>query len=305
MASKGYSPETRAIFDAMSRRMVAFYPALAVALDSIPAAIMLGQLLYWHGKQKDPDGWIRKSAAEMEEETAVTARQQEYARPVLTEKGLIQYERRGVPAMGHYKIDHDKIIDLLIESDARQLQQNVVTELRQNVGTSSTRRSGAQLRQNVVTDTETTAETTAENTEDPATAAARAAGIGSQPSQRIARNKTNRLAAASRMDELERHPAIAAHRRICGIQPMTLEQAQQIVTSVNGTAETTWPADLTAWVQGTRKDGKPFNLASIERQLQWHADAETRRNVRGQSKAAPTLSAAEYAELTAKMEAPL
>lgn len=305
MASKGYSPETRAIFDAMSRRMVAFYPALAVALDSIPAAIMLGQLLYWHGKQKDPDGWIRKSAAEMEEETAVTARQQEYARPVLTEKGLIQYERRGVPAMGHYKIDHDKIIDLLIESDARQLRQNVGTELRQNVGTSSTRRSGVQLRQNVVTDTETTTEITAESTADATTAAARAAGIGSQPSQRIARNKTNRLAAASRMDELERHPAIAAHRRVCGIQPMTLEQAEMIVSRVNGTAETTWPVDLVAWVQGTRKDGQPFNLAAIERQLQWHTDAETRRKVRSPAASAPTLSESEYAELTAKMEAPL
>jgi hypothetical protein len=86
---------------------------------------------------------------------------------------------------------------------------------------------------------------------------------------------------------------------------MTLEQAEMIIASVNGTAETTWPADLTAWVQGTRKDGKPFNLASIERQLQWHADAETRRKVRGQGKSAPTLSESEYAELTAKMEAPL
>jgi len=140
---------------------------------------------------------------------------------------------------------------------------------------------------------------------DPATAAARAAGIGSQPSQRIALNKTNRLAAASRMDELERHPAIAAHRRVCGIQPMTLEQAEMIVSRVNGTAETTWPVDLVAWVQGTRKDGQPFNLAAIERQLQWHTDAETRRKVRSPAASAPTLSESEYAELTAKMEAPL
>lgn len=140
---------------------------------------------------------------------------------------------------------------------------------------------------------------------DPATAAARAAGIGSQSSQRIARNKTKLLAAKSRMQELEDAPAIAAHRRICGNQPMTLEQAEMIVASVNGTAETTWPADLTAWVQGTRKDGKPFRLDAIERQVQWHMDAETRRKARGTAKTTPTLSAAEYAELTAKMEAPL
>jgi hypothetical protein len=107
------------------------------------------------------------------------------------------------------------------------------------------------------------------------------------------------------MDELERHPAIAAHRRVCGIQPMTLEQAEMIVSRVNGTAETTWPVDLVAWVQGTRKDGQPFNLAAIERQLQWHTDAETRRKVRSPAASAPTLSESEYAELTAKMEAPL
>lgn len=169
MARQNYSRDSRRLLAAMSSRMVSFYPALALALDSIPAAIMLGQLLYWHGKQADPDGWIRKSAAEMEDETAVTIRQQESARAILIEAGAIEYERRGVPPIGHYKINHDNIIRMFV--DDRQLPRNVVIEKPQNVVINSTPHSGVQLPPKGVIDTEITHESTHKGGVPPAAVA--------------------------------------------------------------------------------------------------------------------------------------
>jgi len=40
---------------------ITYYPALAKALESIPAAIFLAQLIYWTGKQADEGGWIYKT----------------------------------------------------------------------------------------------------------------------------------------------------------------------------------------------------------------------------------------------------
>lgn len=111
-----YSPETRALLDALSRQTIAYHPDLAATLGSIPAAVILGQLLYWHGKQADPDGWIMKTAKDFEAETAITERQQETVRAILVGVGAVKFERRGIPAMPFYKIDHDKIISLYVNN---------------------------------------------------------------------------------------------------------------------------------------------------------------------------------------------
>ena len=74
-----------------------------------------------------------------------------------------------------------------------------------------------------------------------ADAAARAAGIANATSQRIVKARAKKLAAPDPFDlgELENSPAIAGHRRVCGLQPMTIDQANYIVSRVNGTSETT------------------------------------------------------------------
>lgn len=89
---------------------------------------------------------------------------------------------------------------------------------------------------------------------DPFTAAARRAGIGSQPSPRSA---TAKKAAAAQFDigVLEDAPAIKVHRDVCGYVPMTPDQAREICGAVNGDAETGWRDNLTFWMaQGYRAD---------------------------------------------------
>ena len=95
---------------------------------------------------------------------------------------------------------------------------------------------------------------------DPFTKAARAAGIGSQTSKRA---KVAKQRAAEKFDlgELENAPAIRVHRDVCGVRPLTREQAEQIVASVNGDAETMWRDNLTFWM------AKEYHADSIDRQL--------------------------------------
>lgn len=299
MSAKGYSPETRRLLDALSRRTVAYHPDLATALGSIPAAIILGQLLYWHGKQADKDGWIMKTAKELEDETAVTERQQENVRQILVSSGAVEFERRATPAMPFYRINHDRIIELYIEKEPREFPQKGETKFPPHKGDKFPRLGD--------TNTEITTEITSLEQRAAADAAARAAGIDKLPSQRIVKAKAKKLAAPDPFDlgDLEKLPAIAAHRRICGYQPITVEQAQHIVSRVNGTAETTWPADLLVWTQSTRRsDNQPYRLDAIEKQVQFHLDLEVRRRNGGGKKAAP-MAADLYAELEKLADAPL
>ena len=88
---------------------ITYYPTLAKALESIPAAIFLAQLIYWTGKQRDEDGWIYKTRDEWENETGLIRTQQENARAILREKGLIEEGQFGFNRIKHYRINSDEI----------------------------------------------------------------------------------------------------------------------------------------------------------------------------------------------------
>ena len=114
---------------------------------------------------------------------------------------------------------------------------------------------------------------------DSFTRAARRAGIGSQPSKRVAVAK-QKSAAQFDLGELEHAPAIKVHRDVCGYVPMTPEQARQIVAGVNGDAETTWRANLNFWMaQGYRAN-------NIDGQTERHATEKRRASARATQPAA-------------------
>lgn len=84
---------------------IAFYPQLARELGSVTAAIYYQQIYYWSSKGKRDDGFIYKSAKEIEEETTITEKQQRLARKVLKEKGWIEMKKmqaNGAPTW-HFK----------------------------------------------------------------------------------------------------------------------------------------------------------------------------------------------------------
>lgn len=95
-------------------RPVAYHPILARAIGSVKSAIFLSQLLYWTGRQKDRrEGWIYKTEAEFEEETALTRHEQAGARKLLVDSGILEIERREVPARLFYRLNKRRISELL------------------------------------------------------------------------------------------------------------------------------------------------------------------------------------------------
>lgn len=115
---------------------------------------------------------------------------------------------------------------------------------------------------------------------DPFTAAARRAGIGSQPSPRSAAAKKS-AAAQFDIGVLEDAPAIKTHRDVCGYVPMTPEQARMICGAVNGVADAAWRDNLTYWMaQGYRPD-------NFDGQVQRLATESKRTQARAKQPAAP------------------
>lgn len=148
-----YSEETKMLIQILSSSPLAYHPLLAKIFGGVKCGVMLSQLLYWHGKQANKEGWILKTVAEFAEETALTEREQETARASLIETGAISYKRMGVPAMPHYRVNHAAMIDYALKNKDDQLGQNALS--------SQYGSNGDLLAQNVLTNnTENTQKTT-------------------------------------------------------------------------------------------------------------------------------------------------
>lgn len=80
---------------------------------------LLTQLIYWQGKQKDPDGWIYKTYDEWERELALTKYQASRSAKTLEKMGIIETKVKkinlGNGMFGntavHYKLNRDFFID--------------------------------------------------------------------------------------------------------------------------------------------------------------------------------------------------
>jgi hypothetical protein len=99
----------------LSDRPIAFPPALARVLGGVHEALLFQQLAYWSDKGDDPE-WIYKTREELREETSLNRYQQEQARATLKRLGVIQEERRGLPARMYFKIEWNVVFRLLEES---------------------------------------------------------------------------------------------------------------------------------------------------------------------------------------------
>jgi hypothetical protein len=86
-------------------RTVAYYPAMVKLTKSVTAAVLLSQFMYWREKEWDADGWLYKTQPEISEETGLSRKEQETARKRLRELGILEEEKRGVPARLFYRIN--------------------------------------------------------------------------------------------------------------------------------------------------------------------------------------------------------
>ena len=87
-------------------RPIAYHPRLAKPLGTVNAAILFGQLVYWHDKTNNPLG-VYKTALEIEEETGLSTKEQETARKKLKERGVLIETLKRLEHRLFFKIDFD------------------------------------------------------------------------------------------------------------------------------------------------------------------------------------------------------
>ena len=91
-------------------RTVGYLPGLALVFNSPTTALLMSQLIYWHGTGKRKDGLIYKTIDELYQETGLTRASQDTAIKYLVEHGYLEVTRKSVPAKRHFKINLEKLI---------------------------------------------------------------------------------------------------------------------------------------------------------------------------------------------------
>ncbi len=89
-------------------RHIAFHRRLVDLTDSVKAALLLSQSIYWTRRGRDiarSGGWFHKTAEQWAWETCLSPREQSNARDVLRQLSLLEERRLGVPARGYFRLD--------------------------------------------------------------------------------------------------------------------------------------------------------------------------------------------------------
>ncbi|MHB0777083.1 hypothetical protein [Halomonas sp. WWR20] len=102
-------------------RVIAYYTAFTLLPGvSVPGAVFLSQAFYWsrNSKKKARNGWFYKNQRgedSWESETGLTPKQQANARKSLVEIGVLEEERRDVPAKIWYRVNCERLLELLTD----------------------------------------------------------------------------------------------------------------------------------------------------------------------------------------------
>jgi len=103
----------RVIYELLHDRPVAYSPKLSYVLGSVKASVLMSQLLYWSDKGMRRDGYIFKTIVEIEDETALSRHEQDSAIKRCKKLDVLDVVLKGIPAKRHFKIDVEKLIDLI------------------------------------------------------------------------------------------------------------------------------------------------------------------------------------------------
>ena len=104
------------IWQWLDRGVVAYRPQLTDLTGCPIATLFFGQLIYWDGKQRDPEGWIYKTQNEFHKELRLSRWNQESARKRLKKLGLIE-ERytKSIPRRLEFKLNKPNIEAQVLE----------------------------------------------------------------------------------------------------------------------------------------------------------------------------------------------
>lgn len=91
----------------------------------IEEAIMLGELAseydYWENNDKLEEGWFFSTVENVEENTTLTKYKQKKALDNLQKIGVLEVQRKGIPAKRYIKINEEKVFEILSNKKSKNL----------------------------------------------------------------------------------------------------------------------------------------------------------------------------------------
>ena len=85
-----------------------------ISAYGLDAAVMLGELAseycYWEAQGEAADGWFYSTIENVEKNTGLTAHSQRQALNSLIEAGIIETEKKGMPAKRYIRINEDAVV---------------------------------------------------------------------------------------------------------------------------------------------------------------------------------------------------
>lgn len=312
-------------------RPIAYYPRLRQIAGSTNAAILLCQLIYWTGKQRDPDGWIQKRAKPGEstnfgpfeqslaDETGMTYDEELTARRLLRPRGLIKERLDRVNHCVYFRVDLEVLKRAWAALRGRQerIANQVGRESHPGQGANaippgSQRHPGGLAKPSSINGINTDhAEPTPESSSREAPATPPGEGsLDSDPEEIFNLIPTTPA-------EALHHPSIRLFREVCGRMPgekqyRTVIELMNHFRQLNGedTVEFLRPFWL-AWSSRRRKsDGQPYDPASLTWLSEWalngtippdqggmHGSAERNRGSNPSERRGPALSPEQLAAL--------
>jgi len=107
-------------------KLISYNPDLAEYLDSIPAALLLNQLLYWWSITKAQEFY--KTDRELYNEIRIKSKTLSRARQLLEKKGWIKVTKKGIPQKNYYIINTNKIKEDLKKYKQEQKEKQTISE---------------------------------------------------------------------------------------------------------------------------------------------------------------------------------
>jgi hypothetical protein len=102
-------------------RPVVFHRSLIKVTGSVASALLLSQAIYWQNvkKRTDPsgDGWWFKTQVDWNEEIGMSRAELETARAACVKSGVLQHERKSVPAKSYYRVNEEALSIALSNPD--------------------------------------------------------------------------------------------------------------------------------------------------------------------------------------------
>ena len=255
-------------------RPVAYYPRLRLLTGSTNATLLLCQLIYWHGKQRDKDGWIQKrsttvaddpegrleaSNQSIEYETGLSYKEQKSARRQLRSRGLLQERHNRLAHEISFRINFEALEVAWCGFGERQSTDGTFGKYRWDFGDVP---AGLSFKGTYTDYTETTAESPAASLAQETREDLRTGGAGDTiPSTPV---------------EAMQHPDIRLFQQVCNRLPGARDYRLVIETmhhfreqKGDQTVEYLRPFWL-AWSGRRRKaDGRPYDPRSLTWFAEW------------------------------------